>query len=681
MKALVFSATFSLLLALVQGHSLFTCEPITISRCSGMPYNMTFFPNIMGHYDQDTAARKMDFWNVSTGDKPLRLPDVGKIHASVEVQREKACQHLAACRPDPEGCTTQGFLGSAAILCPLNTDLEALSSRQLLARTAVGEALLGTVQLISHCTLGCAQTLFPALLINCDETAPATAAVTTNVHGTQKTPSQIRRDYGFWCPRHLHTTNGQGYKFLGIDQCAPPCPNIIVSLMYFIGFLLGNKTACNEADDKLEIAGIISLNHVRQVIQHDGRNQEKLKKFMIRIGVFSGLYLVPLVALLGCYVYELVNRKIWETTWAKALARPEIFLFLMKYLLTLIVGISPVFWVGSKKTCSEWANFFNRNRKRDPISESRRVLQESCEFFLRHNSKVKHKKKHYKSTSHRLKVISKSMGTSTGGTTNHGTSAVAITNHDYLSQEAMAEIKTSPETSEKEIEAEGASARRVEEGENSGDQMLSSAKLSVDQVERRNKADGTCHMSTLAESIKRVESGYSQDATDLQQLSRELADSDRCNGVAEASSPLVISQHDPILRKAVGKIILRKTPEDVDSCDEVLYGEKWTVTKSAGKPKKTCVSERLCEGESSSSCSKETALLAAASPVSICSARCIDCATVTLCEPAQAVQEQTGHLGDFISPHGASGPRCGIGGFLQRQLLHRKAVTDCRANT
>lgn len=65
----------------------------------------------------------------------------------------------------------------------------------------------------------------------------------------------------------------------------------------------------------LLLAGIVSLNHVRQVIQHDGRNQEKLKKFMIRIGVFSGLYLVPLVTLLGCYVYEQVNRVTWELTW------------------------------------------------------------------------------------------------------------------------------------------------------------------------------------------------------------------------------------------------------------------------------------------------------------------------------------------------------------------------------
>ena len=99
------------------------------------------------------------------------------------------------------------------------------------------------------------------------------------------------------------------------------------------------------------------------------------------------------------------------------------------------------------------------------------------------------------------------MGTSTGGTTNHGTSAVAITNHDYLSQETVAEIKTSPETSEKETEADGTSARRVEEGENSGDQMLTSSKLTVDQVEKRNKADSMCDMSSLAGSMKRAGEG------------------------------------------------------------------------------------------------------------------------------------------------------------------------------
>jgi len=99
------------------------------------------------------------------------------------------------------------------------------------------------------------------------------------------------------------------------------------------------------------------------------------------------------------------------------------------------------------------------------------------------------------------------MGTSTGGTTNHGTSAVAITNHDYLSQETVAEIKTSPETSEKEMEADGTSAQKAEEGENSGNQMLSVSKLTVDQVEKRNKADSTCDMSSLSESLKRIGEG------------------------------------------------------------------------------------------------------------------------------------------------------------------------------
>lgn len=51
--------TLSLILNLTHGHSLFTCEPITIPRCSGMAYNMTFFPNVMGHYDQQTAAARM----------------------------------------------------------------------------------------------------------------------------------------------------------------------------------------------------------------------------------------------------------------------------------------------------------------------------------------------------------------------------------------------------------------------------------------------------------------------------------------------------------------------------------------------------------------------------------------------------------------------------------------------
>lgn len=41
-------------------HSLFTCEPITLRMCQGLPYNATFMPNILNHYDQQTAALAME---------------------------------------------------------------------------------------------------------------------------------------------------------------------------------------------------------------------------------------------------------------------------------------------------------------------------------------------------------------------------------------------------------------------------------------------------------------------------------------------------------------------------------------------------------------------------------------------------------------------------------------------
>lgn len=640
-----------ILLPLVRGHSLFTCEPITVPRCMKMAYNMTFFPNLMGHYDQGIAAVEMEHF------LPL---------ANLE------------CSPNIEMFLCQAFVPTCT------EQIDVVSPCRKLCEKILSDCqkLMDTFGIRWPEELECHR------LPYCDGTVPVTSDPHTELFGPQKKTDQVPRDIGFWCPKHLRTSGDQGYRFLGIDQCAPPCPNMyfksdeldfaksfigivsifclcatlftfltflidvrrfryperpiiyysvcysIVSLMYFVGFLLGNSTACNKADEKLELgdtvvlgsknkacsvvfmflyfftmagtvwwviltitwflaagrkwsceaieqkavwfhavawgmpgfltvmllamnkvegdnisgvcfvglydldasryfvllplclcvfvglslllAGIISLNHVRQVIQHDGRNQEKLKKFMIRIGVFSGLYLVPLVTLLGCYVYELVNRVTWEMTWfsdhchqyripcpyqANPKARPELALFMIKYLMTLIVGISAVFWVGSKKTCTEWAGFCKRNRKRDPISESRRVLQESCEFFLKHNSKVRYKKKHGKPGSHKLKVISKSMGTSTGVTTDHGTSAVAIADHDYLGQETSTEVQTSPEASLKEGRADRANTPRAK-GPDCGEPAstaASNSKFSGDQIDRKSRAGSVKEKSSVSE--------------------------------------------------------------------------------------------------------------------------------------------------------------------------------------
>lgn len=86
-------------------------------------------------------------------------------------------------------------------------------------------------------------------------------------------------------------------------------------------------------------------------------------------------------------------------------------LFLIKYLMMLVVGIPSVFWVGSKKTCYEWASFLQGRRRKDSgVNESRQVLQEQPDFtqsLLREPN---------------TPVIRKSRGTSTQGTSTHASS-------------------------------------------------------------------------------------------------------------------------------------------------------------------------------------------------------------------------------------------------------------------
>lgn len=65
----------------------------------------------------------------------------------------------------------------------------------------------------------------------------------------------------------------------------------------------------------LLLVGIVALNRVRMEIPLEKENQTKLVKFMIRMGVFSVLYLVPLLTVIGCYLYEHTYRSVWETTW------------------------------------------------------------------------------------------------------------------------------------------------------------------------------------------------------------------------------------------------------------------------------------------------------------------------------------------------------------------------------
>ncbi|KAM8726199.1 frizzled-3a isoform 2-T2 [Acanthopagrus schlegelii] len=540
-------------------HSLFTCEPITLRMCQGLPYNSTFMPNILNHYDQQTAALAME-----------------PFHPMVNLQ-----------------CSSELRTFLCALYAPVCTEYGRMT---LPCRRLCLQAKSDCYKLMDMFGVSWPQEMDCNRFPDCDESYPRPVDLLSS-SDTTESPISVQRDYGFWCPRELKIDPELGYSFMGVRDCSPPCPNMyftreelmfaryfigvvsivclsatlftfltflidvsrfryperpiifyavcymMVSLVFFLGFLLEDKVSCNAASpgrfrastvtqgshnkactllfmvlyfftmagsvwwviltitwflaavpkwgseaiekkallfhacawgipgvltvsllamNKIEgdsvsgvcfvglynltalrwfllaplgldvvvgvallLAGIAALNRVRMEIPLEKENQEKLVKFMIRIAVFSVLYLVPLLSVLGCYIYENNYRAVWETTWVQEkcrdyhipcpyqvehTSRPDLALFLIKYLMMLIVGIPSVFWVGSKKTCFEWASFFHGKRRKDAmVNESRQVLQEPdfAQLLLRDPN---------------TPIVRKSRGTSTQGTSTHASS-------------------------------------------------------------------------------------------------------------------------------------------------------------------------------------------------------------------------------------------------------------------
>jgi len=126
-------------------------------------------------------------------------------------------------------------------------------------------------------------------------------------------------------------------------------------------------------------AGFVSLWHIRTIMKLDGTKTDKLEKLMIRIGFFAVLYICPTFMLLVCYVYEQSSLDSWMLSWLgdicnkpdygipcplltadKRPYKPYFIVFLLKYLATLMAGITSGFWIWSEKTFNSWMNFYLR---------------------------------------------------------------------------------------------------------------------------------------------------------------------------------------------------------------------------------------------------------------------------------------------------------------------------------
>jgi frizzled protein 4 len=106
--------------------------------------------------------------------------------------------------------------------------------------------------------------------------------------------------------------------------------------------------------------GFVAMFRVRRQVRRDGHKTEKLEVLMVRIGLFSVLYTVPAVCVIGCYLYEYLNRAWWFSAVHALEHRPNMEVFMLRIFMALVVGMTSGMWVWSAKTLSLWRGLFAR---------------------------------------------------------------------------------------------------------------------------------------------------------------------------------------------------------------------------------------------------------------------------------------------------------------------------------
>lgn len=138
------------------------------------------------------------------------------------------------------------------------------------------------------------------------------------------------------------------------------------------------------------LAGFVSLFRIRTVMKSDGNRTDKLEHLMMRIGFFSALFVLPAVGLLGCLFYEYFNHGAWMVQWNRDMcrvfsipcpnrqpgepeARPLMHVFMLKYVCSMLVGVTSSVWLYSGKTVVSWRSFIGRMQGMGGGSECDRV--------------------------------------------------------------------------------------------------------------------------------------------------------------------------------------------------------------------------------------------------------------------------------------------------------------------
>jgi len=135
-----------------------------------------------------------------------------------------------------------------------------------------------------------------------------------------------------------------------------------------VEFVVVPLVACLAVGVGFVVAGFAAVYRIRQALRRDGGGVERLERLMVKMAVFSALYVAPVACVLGCLFYEKRGAPGWDLR-ARTTpcghpdghddcpldeSIPAVEVYLIKTFMSLMPGIATGVWIWSMKTLRSW---------------------------------------------------------------------------------------------------------------------------------------------------------------------------------------------------------------------------------------------------------------------------------------------------------------------------------------
>ncbi len=118
-----------------------------------------------------------------------------------------------------------------------------------------------------------------------------------------------------------------------------------------------------------DVIGFTALLNIKKQLEKDVTKSRKIGRLILRVAIYSILYVTPNVIFLILIIYEIAQKGSWETSYihdcsgdslgnCRGSSQPSFTAFILKYIMLFLIGIFSTTWIMSSKTFTAWKRLF-----------------------------------------------------------------------------------------------------------------------------------------------------------------------------------------------------------------------------------------------------------------------------------------------------------------------------------